>query len=180
MIDYNVKSLLKEVFGKYSVIPEWDVANESKEAYQKKLLYCPRIDFAVKPLNIDRYFELNNQKIDEAYHSHWLLLDKLKNVGLLCSSWMGNNNPRCFLAIELENNTSTKHRLGSLINAGSIGKVGIIVTLNEKTYRSYNRILQYLDFIIEHKKGALPTNIIVVRLNEFVTILNTQLGITYS
>lgn len=79
---------------------------------------------------------------------------------------------RARLAIEYENKTSTKHRLGSLINVGAIGKLGIVVAENPKVYRSYDRILKYLDFLQENKKiAATQNNFIVMQQTTFESIL---------
>lgn len=161
-------SILEEAFGKGNVIEEWDVAKESRDAFQRNLQYCPRIDFAVKPLNIDRNINYNNRLINQAYEEHRVLIDTLKQKGLTLSRWTTNANPRCFLAIEYENKTNTKHRLGSLINAGAIGKVGILVALNAKVYRSYDRILNYLEFLQQNKKlNEIQGNFIVIKRRSF-------------
>lgn len=172
MSDDRTLSLLEEVFGQGNVIPEWDVAKNSLDALQRRLQYCPRIDFAVRPLNIDTRIYHNQRLIDEAYQNFEDLIDTLIKNGLTCTRWTDNKNPRCFLAIEYENKTSTKHRLGSLINAGAIGKMGIIVSLNPKVYRSYDRILKYLEFLQQHKKtNELQNNYLVIDQGKFEEIL---------
>ena len=60
MTNGELLSLLENVFGKGNVLQEWDVARNSEDALKKKLQYCPRIDYAVKPLNIDGNIEDNN------------------------------------------------------------------------------------------------------------------------
>ena len=115
----------------------------------------------------------NNQAINERYASFQTLIESLKEEGLISSEWAVNANPRCFLAIEYENKTSTKHRLGSLINAGAIGKIGIIVALNSKTYNSYERITNYLEFLQQNKKLNLRLcNFIVLEKSKFERILS--------
>lgn len=165
-------SLLEGVFGQGNVIKEWDVAKESRDAFQRKLQYCPRIDFAIKPLNIDSNIIHNSRLINEAYQRYQVLIDALRQCGLTLSRWTTNTNPRCFLAIEYENKTSTKHRLGSLINAGAIGKVGVLVALNVKVHRSYDRILNYLEFLQQNKKlDEIQGNFLVIKRESFEKIL---------
>jgi len=160
------------MFGQGNVIVEWNVAKDSQDALQRGLQYCPRIDFAVKPLNIDGNINHNNSLINETYAIYEGLITEIRHNGLTCSGWDLNENPRCFLAIEYEDKTSTKHRLGSLINAGAIGKVGIIVTLNPKVYASYGRILNYLDFLQLHKKqNKIQSNFVVIEEDRFERIL---------
>ena len=172
MTNDSTLSLLENVFGNGSVIPEWDIAKNSQDALRKGLQYCPRIDFAIKPLNIDRNIARNSFLINQAYEKNHDLIDELKKNGLTSPQWTENANPRCFLAIECENKTSTKHRLGSLINASAIGKVGILVALNPKVYRSYDRILSYLEFLQQNKKqNEMQNNFLVIQWENFEAIL---------
>jgi hypothetical protein len=163
------EQLLNRVFGQSNVLPEWDVARDSQDALQRPLHYCPRIDYAIKPLNIDRNFDRNTAIINASYERYESLIEELRNNALENYFQTENKNPRCFLAIEYENRTSTKHRLGSLINAGSIGKLGIVVTLNDATFRSYDRILQYLDFVNSNKN-------IVLSQSDFEDVLRQYLA----
>jgi len=170
--DKRIFALLESVFGRGNVIEEWDIAKDSQDALQRGLQYCPRIDFAIRPLNIDRNFSNNLTLINQAYGEYRPLLNELAERGLRCSRSSTNENPRCFLAIEHENKTSTKHRLGSLINVGAIGKFGIIVAENLKVYRSYNRILRYLEFLQENRKLAeIQNNFAVIEKVEFESVL---------
>jgi hypothetical protein len=87
-----------------------------------------------------------------------------------------NINPRCFLAIEIERETSEKHVLGGIINASALGKVGIIVTKDEK-YQSAMRIRRYLRFLVAVGKGGEPEdvtlgkNTILLPRTEFLEVL---------
>jgi hypothetical protein len=125
-------SLLEGFFGKENVVEEWDIAKESEDALQKGLQYCPRIDFAIKPFNIDRNVRENRHSIAEAYDRYHGFFQSLREIGQSNSDWDVNRNPRCFLAIEYENKTTTKHRLGSLINACAIGDIARAETLQKK------------------------------------------------
>jgi hypothetical protein len=173
----DARSMLEEVFGKENVISEWDVAKNSRDALQRGLQYCPRIDFAIKPLNIDRRIEKNQRSINHAYRHFENLIHAFKRNSHAFGQWALNENPRCFLAIEYENRTTTKHRLGSLINAGAIGKVGIVVAMNTKVYRSYERILKYLEFLQQQRKmNVLRNNYVVIERDRFETVLREYVG----
>jgi hypothetical protein len=175
MSSEGVFALLESVFGRGNVIEEWDVAENSQDALRKGLQYCPRIDFAIKPLNVDRNVSNNAALINQTYNRFRPLLEELAKRGLRCSRSSTNENPRCFLAIEYENKTSTKHRLGSLINVGVIGKSGLVVAENPKAYRSYERILRYLDFLQENRKLAeIQNNFTVILKTEFEEILRQR------
>jgi len=170
-------TLLEKTFGRGNVIKEWDIAKDSQDALTRGLQYCPRIDYAIKPLNVTRDVDYNKELIRQAYIQHENIIDEIRSNGLIASPWSTNENPRCFLAIEYENKTSTKHRLGTLINAGALGKVGIIVTLNPKTYRSYYRILEYLKFLQQHRKILqIQNNFIVIEKAEFNRILRAHVA----
>jgi hypothetical protein len=167
-----ILTLLEDVFGQDNVIAEWNVVKDSQDALHAGLHYCPRIDFAVKPLNEDGNIDHNNALINEAYVIREPLMNEIKNSGRTCSEWNLNENPRCYLAIEHENKTSTKHRLGSLINAGAIGKMGIVVASDSKVYASYDRILNYLDFLQLHRKqNRIRCNFVVTEEDTFKEIL---------
>lgn len=76
-----------------------------------------------------------------------------------------NNNPRCFIAIEVENTTAqdVKHLLGSIINCSLLGKIGITIIFDE--YLDYGeRLLEYLAFVKRVKKASkdLFRNVLVV------------------
>ena len=63
----TIHNRLNEVFGQAHVHKEWDVAKDSQDNYTRKL-YCPRIDFAVGPFNIDRNLDENNDRISQKFH----------------------------------------------------------------------------------------------------------------
>jgi hypothetical protein len=169
--------ILENVFGKGNVISEWDVSKKSQDALQKGLQYCPRIDFVIKPLNIDTNVDRNQNLIHKTYYAYEIFFEKLKKIGLNNRYWRINNNPRCFLAIEYENKNTTKHRVGSLINACALGNVGIIVALNDKTFQSYERIVKYLAFLhVNNKLPVHPNNYIILKQDDFENQLRNSVG----
>ena len=176
MSNSETLSLLEGFFGEENVIKEWEVAKESQDALQKGLQYCPRIDFAIKPLNTDRNLDENRHLIMRTYRKYNQFFRWLMQIGTSNHEWRVNRNPRCFLAIECENKTSTKHRLGSLINACAIGNVGLVVTLNNKTYCSYERIVKYMEFLDFNEKLDLhPKNYIILKRNKFEALLRLMI-----
>jgi hypothetical protein len=52
------------------------------------------------------------------------------------ASEANNKNPRCLLSIEIEDQTSVKHKMGSLINAASLGMFGIGIGYEPKGLRT--------------------------------------------
>jgi len=168
---------LIEVFGEDYVVMEWDVVKGSQDGYTRKL-YCPRIDFAIGPFNINRNFDYNNQIITEKYNEYEELFNLLiQHSDMPNNSLTGNSNPRCFLTVEHENEVTRKHMIGTIINASAIGKVGIIIAAQEKTYRALLRIRKYLESLVRFNKlNYKPENIIIIKFNEFMTCMQ-QFGI---
>lgn len=88
-----------------------------------------------------------------------------------------NHDSRCYLAIEIElgNNKSTsnssKHILGSLINASVTGSIGIVITdcNKRKVERLYNYLLRlrYLGLLQLNTLG----NLIIIDKDAFISIL---------
>lgn len=163
---------LIDVFGEAHVHKEWDVVKGSQDGYTRAL-YCPRIDFAVDPFNIDRNLDENNRRISEKYFEYEPLFSILiQHSNIPENNLELNNNPRCFLTIEHENNVTRKHMIGTIINASAIGKVGIAIAAQNKTYRALSRIKKYLDALVEFDKlDFFPKNVIIVNLNEFINCL---------
>lgn len=175
LIQDEIVTRLKQIFGDSEVKPEWDVAKDSEDAYTRKL-YCPRIDVAVGPFNIDRNIFFNNRRITEAYERHRTLIKRMKSVSDVPNQNMVlNENPRCFLAIEIENRSSRKHRLGSMVNASAMGKIGIILAANSSAFKSIVKIREYLKFVESVGKAKYnPRNLIIVLVDDFLDILEKK------
>jgi hypothetical protein len=163
---------LKRIFGENNVIREWNVAKNSMDQLTREL-YCPRVDFAVGPFNIDLNLEYNNSLINSAYESFGDLLQRLKLASdPMNEQFSANQNPRCFLVIELENKTSRKHRLGSLYNASAIGKIGVVVAKNAQVYSSLVKIRKYFEFLKNvWKSPYAPKNIMILTEFDFLRVL---------
>jgi hypothetical protein len=69
-----------------------------------------------------------------------------------------NDNARCLLCIEIEQSGSRKHCLGNLVNASSLGRVGLLVARTEKTLRTFIRQRIYLRFLAEVGKNTFRTD----------------------
>ncbi len=171
-VDDEIRAGLIQKFGEDRIRPEWDVAKDSQDAYDRHL-YCPRIDFAIGPFNTDRQLDRNNSIINQEYRIHEQFFNQVKEKNP--DEWhelVPNRNPRCFIAIEVEKSGSRKHRIGSIMNASAIGKVGILVAVDEPNFRALNRIRRYLDFINRAKKTeSYPKNVLIIRRSDFLNLL---------
>jgi len=154
--------------------------------------YSPRVDIAVGPFSIvagQNQTHVYNQLVTteniesfirQLYNIH------MENIGLEEKNEIKispfedliykNQNARCFLAIEIENENSKKHIMGSLINAASLGRIGIGVAYSEKTMRTFIRIMNYLGFLRRVEKNTYDTtNFLIISKGQMQTIL-TQIN----
>lgn len=172
--------------GKFAELP---VKNEwvAFEGYRNH--YSPRVDIAVGPFSTqpgyDQIQEYNNLvEREDVYPFLKKLFDlHVENVGdeviineIRIPSFERlvnkNQNARCFLAIEIENENSKKHILGSLINAASLGRIGIGIAYSQKTFRTFIRILNYLAFLKRVGKNTYDTtNFLIVTKEQMMNIL---------
>lgn len=65
--------------------------------------------------------------------------------------------------------------MGSLINASSLGRVGIGVAYTEKSFRTFIRIMNYLGFLKRVEKNTYDTgNFLLVTKDQFSKLLNNR------
>jgi hypothetical protein len=82
-------------------------------------------------------------------------------------------NARCFIAIELENQTDRKYVMGSVVNAGILGRIGILVAENSEVFRNALRTRQYFDHLQEDRGRAIVmSNLIVLTIRQFLNNLS--------
>jgi len=167
----KLEILLINIFGQENVKKNWDIAKDSADLYERRDIYTPRLDFAIGPFNITRSVEENLRQINENYRRHSIIKDLTRRCNMELDANF-NKNPRCFIAIEIENRTSRKHRLGSMINAAALGKIAIMVGANNKVVKSFKRLLNYLFYLDYVKKTRwAPRNILLVEMEEFIDVL---------
>ena len=87
-----------------------------------------------------------------------------------------NKNPRCLIAIEIEASGTTKHRLGDMVNASLLGKVGIIVPLTEKILNSFLRIADFFHHAecTEKMPPGVFKNILIIKHDKFEEVLDSE------
>ena len=99
------------------------------------------------------------------------------------TNYAGNENARCFIAVEIESkNTSRKHKLGSILNAAALGRIGIVVGLDDNTVQALIRILGYLKFLASVEKPTFKAdNTFIITIAQFLSILegSNPASITY-
>ncbi len=170
--------LLIRCFPQVQVEKEWDAAKNSADSYGRTL-YCPRLDIAVGPFNIDGNIEKNNLNINRSLAANGNFVQALLNASEIPVSKNEylqslNENPRCFLAIEIEKSGSRKHMLGDVVNASILGKIGLVIPMTESKRRGFLGIKKFIEFAMAVKKlkANLGQNVLIIRSERFLDVLN--------
>lgn len=157
---------LRACFPEESISPEWNVSKNSQDDFSNTEYYAPRVDIAIGPFNINRDLENNNEKYNSLVRDNIFLLQKLYDISHLGENHEYisftdfvstlNPNPRCFIAIEVENTRDAKRSLGDIVNASVMGKVGIVIPLEEDKYKLFYKIKKYFHYL--EQVGKLQGN----------------------
>lgn len=148
--------------------------------------YSPRVDVAVGPFAyrtkqyIQRYNKLT--KVSREFLNNLLRSFKANStdfsfeteIPVDCESLNDvNPNARCFMAIEIEKSGTRKHRLGDIVNACSLGRVGVIIAWDLPALNSFLKITEYLSFLKGKLKPTYETkNLIVLSREQFLQCLH--------
>jgi len=169
-----VRKRLSKIFGEENVKKEWDVAKDSQDAYTRRL-YCPKLDIAVGPFNIDGTVDENNVRIEEAVVRNKDFIDNLFQLSESSLEYVDsflrqkNKNPRCLLAIEIEKSGSRKHMVGNIVNTSILGAFGIIIPFDDKALSAYRKIDAYLDFAAKvGKTREIFKNVLIINKENFL------------
>lgn len=180
MIDYQnqVVGSLEKIFGETNVIKEWHVAKGSRDNFTREL-YCPRLDVAVGPFNIRGWGEEDRRQIvrhlnrrRQLIKAFWGVAEN-RDYGFEHFTRKRNVNPRCLLAIEIENSGSSKHMLGNIANVSILGSVGIVVPFTKEKLALCKRIRRYVDFAARVEKiKSVFENVLIVNKDDFLRTIN--------
>ena len=179
---HNLIPLIQTKFPDQEIRNEW--AAFTGQIYQ----YSPRVDIAVGPFNVlpgpnltERYNQLisNDTTIDfltQAFELHQQNLDVSLYNEIVHPNFNRlihkNQNARCFIAFEIENKNSKKHIMGSVVNAASLGRIGVGIAFNESTLKAFCRILNYLSFLRNVEKNTYDTtNFIILSVEQINHLL---------
>lgn len=153
---------LLQFFPSDSISKEWKISKHSRDDFNSREYYAPRVDIAIGPFNIDRKLKRNNAEFNSLVSKYELLLQKLHKISHLGENLEYisfdsfllalNRNPRCFIAIEIENTKDAKRSLGDILNASAMGKIGIVTPLGEDKYKMFVKIKKYFHFLKEAGK----------------------------
>jgi hypothetical protein len=170
---------------------ELEVISEWRAFQGLPYQYSPRVDIAVGPFSIksgrNRTREYNgllqqeavNQFLREIYTYHIYNIGEqwLNEINIPEFEYLSvkNQNARCFLAFEIENTSTKKHIMGSMINAASLGRIGIGVAFNDSVMRTFVRILNYLGFLKRVEKNTYDaSNFLIITKEQLEIILNNE------
>jgi len=143
--------------------------------------YSPRVDVGVGPFargtarhiqEYNRLTEVSREFLNKLLH---LFRENSKNfsfgaeIPADCKRFNNiNENARCLMAVEIEKSGTRKHRLGDIVNACSLGRVGLIIAWDKPTRKSFLKIVEYFAFLKGVDKPTYETkNLIVVSKRQF-------------
>jgi hypothetical protein len=166
---------LKRRFGA-ECVSEWPAFDRSVDRYS------PRLDLAVGPFSY-RLDENKNDEYMQLAKRHAAFLQHLwcchaeneaevsprgrQSPGSIHAALTGNYNPRCFLAIEIENAVSRKHLMGGIVNAVALGQLGILVAWTDDKLRAMFRARSYLEFLESRGKPTMAVrNLLILTRNQ--------------
>jgi hypothetical protein len=146
-------------------------------------IYQPAVDVAIGPfavgaLDYERKYDELPKKI-EPILSTWIrqfkrnwkrILGKRRpmdpNIGLSnindLTDVSSNRNARCFIAFEFENEDSRKHIMGSIVNAGALGRIGVIVAEQDSVLKATIRLGAYIDHLQKFRNKTFNMGAILI------------------
>lgn len=178
----NITPLIAAKLSPLEIFSEWRAFEDTP--YQ----YSPRVDIAVGPFSIvpgqNKTYEYNQLLQNENVNNFLRMVYDyhIENIG---DEWLNeitipdydflvrkNQNARCFLSIEIENTSTKKHIMGSLVNAASLGRIGIGIAYNDSVKRTFVRIMNYLGFLRRVEKNTYDTtNFLIITKEQIENIL---------
>lgn len=176
--------LLGGLFGERHVEVQWRPMLEeesrgwNRNGARRQLTYAPAVDIAVGPFAT--HGELTD-RYDLMEREHTSLLDGLLSAHVENTVEFGsrfrapsredlrnaNHNPRCFLAIELENGIADpKHHLGSVVNAVALSRIPVLIGLRPGRLASLLRLREYILQLDEYRKNVFSAHTMIVLSGE--------------
>ncbi len=150
----------------------------------RRAVYSPEVDLAVGPFAVlqscveeyDRLVNLHANILEAMRRAFQMNLRnfgssfKAPRLGSLCSH---NLNARCFMALEIERgNTDVKYLMGTMINAASLGRVGVVVAWEWPRLGDLLRARESMALWCEAGKNTLdPGNLLFLTRGQVIQIL---------
>lgn len=159
------------LFPQESVKSEWRAFAGAEDTFRERGTYAPRLDIAVGPFNTtfqDR--RADSERIRAFDHP---LIDIIGKWARERDRPLTTNpNPRCLLAIEIEESTSSKHILGGITNVSMLGRIGVVIS-SEVKFPKVERIVSYATKLrqVEKAPESLFGNVVCLTSDEFFELL---------
>jgi hypothetical protein len=152
-------------------------------------MYAPEIDLAVGPFAALRGYVTTYDRMADR---HAEMLEAMlrafqRNLRSFGSSYSSpdleslcshNLNARCFIAVEIERgNPKLKYLIGSLTNAATLGRVGIVVAWDWVRMNDLSRAREYLAEMGAAGKNTLSTrNVLILGRGQALRVANKFAG----
>lgn len=170
------------------IFTELEIKKEWKADVNQFNLYSPRLDIGIGPFAINERMIEQYDALQIKYSTFIRGLIDIHNNNLIgiynnynCrdifSAQNTNYNPRCFIAIEIENGVSRKHLIGGAINASALGRFGFFIAYNEEKFKAMKKLEGYFNFLSEAKKNTFNTNnLFILNKGQFLDYLDNYLS----
>jgi len=162
----RLKIKLKQCFVEVDL--ERSVIKDAEDVLKRDpLRYAPRLDLVIGPYNLKAHDQWKEaSQIKKTLFS--FRNDNTKEFFKIISRLKTNHNPRYAVAVEVVFSGSSKHILGDITNASTLGLYGFVIA-NEKMLSKTQRILKHLQSLKGLGKIApnMFNNIKIVSMKEF-------------
>lgn len=175
----DLKYKLQVIFEIEQVEEEWSSMRDEYDL----AVYSPRIDVAVGPFAtherlgavydqmlenplirrfVERLIEYNRINLER--------FDGFVRPATLDEIMELNQNARCFIAIEIENQVSRKHLMGGAINASALGRFGIVIPWSPEKLRAFVKLVRYLQYLRYAEKNTFNTTNLLIITREQIQV----------
>jgi hypothetical protein len=174
----QLATALRRIFvGRRQVVIEWGAMRRDEiwaPGTRRRIMYAPEVDLAVGPFAALRGYVA---AYDRMADRHAEMLEAMlrafqRNLRSFGSSYWSpdleslcshNLNARCFMAVEIERgNPKLKYLIGSLTNAATLGRVGIVVAWDWVRMNDLLRAREYLAEMGAAGKNTLSTRNVLI------------------
>jgi hypothetical protein len=174
----QLATALRRVFvGRRQVIIEWGAMRRDEiwvPGIRHRIMYAPEVDLAVGPFAALRGYVTAYDRMAGRYAEMLkaMLRAFQRNLRSFGSSYSSpdlesmcshNLNARCFMAVEIErSNPKIKYLIGSLGNAATLGRVGVVVAWDRVRLNDLLRTREYLEEMGAARKNALSVRNVLI------------------
>ena len=183
----QLATALRRIFvGRRQVVVEWGAMRRDEiwaPGTRRRIMYAPEVDLAIGPFATLRGYVT---AYDRMADRHAEMLEAMlrafqRNLRSFGSSFSSpdleslcshNLNARCFMAVEIERaNAKLKYLIGSMTNAATLGRVGVVVAWDWVRMNDLLRAREYLAEMGAVGKNTLSTqNVLILGRNQALRV----------